>query len=354
LAISVELRRLGWAGLQSVSFCGDRRLEINDGVTEIASEPDDKACCTPQRGEAGAKVQASTAGPAISGASRDVVSIPGGAAMVGTRDPQLPVDGEGPLKSRRISEFLCERGAVTTEQFVQFIADTGYQTEAETFGWSFVFYQDVPESTGPTEGISGHEWWRKVEGATWQLPHGPDGAPAKDDHPVVHVSWHDAVAYAEWTGGRLPTEAEWEHAARGGLGDVRFPWGADEPDDVSQFPCNIWQGNFPHTNTAADGFTSTAPSISYAANGYGLYNLVGNVWEWTADPFRVKSLKKTARKANAAAVGSKLLKGGSFLCHKSYCYRYRIAARTGNTPDSSTAHTGFRVIYSAPPDGETA
>ena len=239
--------------------------------------------------------------------------------------------------------FLCERGTVTVESFRRFVAATGYVTEAEGFGWSFVFHLHLPEGMEPTLGVDGLEWWRKVEGAAWHSPTGPGTAPA-EDHPATHVSWADARAYAAWAGGRMPTEAEWEHAARGGLGDVRFPWGNAEPDDHSFQPCNIWQGSFPKLNTCADGYSATAPALSFEPNGYGLYNMVGNVWEWTAEPYKLRSLRTTARGVVPAA-GSKLLKGGSFLCHKSYCYRYRIAARIGNTPDSSSAHTGFRVVY---------
>lgn len=167
----------------------------------------------------------------------------------------------------------------------------------------------------------------------------------RPDHPVVHISWNDAQSYAKWAGGRLPTEAEWEHAARGGLGDVRFPWGDREPNDTDFLPCNIWQGDFPKTNSAKDGFVTTAPARYYEPNGYGLYNVVGNVWEWTADAYRIKSLKKHVRQRLATMKDYKLSKGGSFLCHASYCYRYRIAARSGTSPDSTTTHQGFRVVW---------
>jgi formylglycine-generating enzyme required for sulfatase activity len=190
------------------------------------------------------------------------------------------------------------------------------------------------------------EWWRRVDGAYWRLVNGPESEPDfHPDHPVVHVSWNDARAYAAWAGGRLPSEVEWERAARGGLGDVRFPWGDREPNDTDFQPCNIWQGVFPRTNTCKDGYATTAPARSFEPNGYGLYNMVGNVWEWTAEPFKLRSLKKTVRSHAANTKGFKLTKGGSFLCHNSYCYRYRIAARTGNSPESSTSHMGFRVVY---------
>ncbi|TNF20677.1 MAG: formylglycine-generating enzyme family protein [Rhodobacteraceae bacterium] len=275
------------------------------------------------------------------------VEIPGGRALLGTDRPVLAEDAEGPLRRKTIAPFRIGVTTVTNAQFAAFIEETGHVTEAERFGWSFVFWSQVPSAVGPTQGVVDVEWWRRVDGATWRDINGPGTAEAAwhPDHPVVHVSWNDARAYAEWIGGRLPTEAEWEHAARGGLGDVRFPWGDDEPDDTGHFPCNIWQGRFPQTNLALDGHLTTAPAQSFAPNGYGLYNLVGNVWEWTSEPFRIRSLRRQAKARQAAMKGYKLSKGGSFLCHKSYCYRYRIAARTGNSPDSTTTHSGFRVVW---------
>ncbi len=236
---------------------------------------------------------------------------------------------------------------VSNAEFKAFVEDTGYETEAERYGWSFVFWSHLSDGARATHAVDGVEWWRRVEGSNWRDITGAGSTEETwhADHPAVHISWNDARAYAEWVGGRLPTEAEWEHAARGGLGDVRYPWGEDEPDDETFHPCNIWQGAFPTNNSCADGYATTAPTRSFLPNGYGLFNMVGNVWEWTADPFRIKSLKKSTRERISLMRGHKVLKGGSYLCHRSYCYRYRISARTGNSPDSTTAHQGFRMVW---------
>ena len=301
------------------------------------------ACCPNPRPRSGSVSQPHVTGGHYTGA---VIIIPGGPALIGTDDPQIPIDSEGPLRRVTVKPFRMAATPVTNADFAAFIAATGYRTEAERFGWSFVFWAQVPDHIGPTEGVVGTEWWRRVDGATWATPNGPKTeGDCLPDHPVVQVSWADARAYAAWVGGRLPSEAEWEHAARGGLGDVRFPWGQTEPDDTSTFPCNIWQGRFPKVNTAADGHITTAPAQSFAPNGYGLFNMAGNVWEWTAEPYKVRSMRREAKAHMEARKGYKLLKGGSFLCHRSYCYRYRIAARTGNSPDSTTTHQGFRVVW---------
>ena len=307
-----------------------------------SSEETDKPCCTPA-----AHGQVRQEPQVIECDGRRVadnaVMVAGGPSLVGTSSAQILGDGEEPLKKTRVKPFLIGATTVSNEEFSRFIEATGYITEAEKFGWSFVFWNDVPEELAETNAVSGAEWWRKVDGARWdRINSKREPLP---DHPVVQVSWNDARAYAAWVGGRLPTEAEWECAARGGLGDVRFPWGDEEPDDESSFLCNIWQGDFPNTNHGTDGYLTTAPVQSYEPNGFGLYNMVGNVWEWTAEPFNVKSLKKTVRKRMAQMRGFKLLKGGSYLCHRSHCYRYRIAARSGNSPDSTTTHQGFRIVW---------
>lgn len=306
------------------------------------------SCCAPSRPQSTSYEMPAGQTPQRSSTivPDDVVTIPGGKAFIGTARPQIPDDGESPFRSGKLRSFQIDRAAVTNARFEAFIKDTGYQTEAERFGWSFVFHTQVPQGADSGQGSAQAMWWRRVDGADWRHINGPGTEDVYfQDHPVVHVSWHDAKAFAQWAGGRLPTEAEWEHAARGGLGDAMFPWGDDKPNDDSFLPCNIWQGKFPDVNTGADGYQTTAPATSFEPNGYGLYNMVGNAWEWTAEPFKIRSLKKTARTRQAGMAGYKLLKGGSHLCHESYCFRYRIAARTGNSPDSSTSHQGLRLVY---------
>lgn len=305
-----------------------------------------KSCCSVTRVESSPAAYLPVTNADVTPQALGAVEIPGGKALIGTDAPMIVIDGEGPLRTKRLKPFRIMTTAVTNAQFSQFIEATGFVTEAERFGWSFVFHTDVPKSIANTQAVAGIEWWRRVDGANWRDLHGPGTQGAcHPNHPVVHVSWNDARAFAVWCGGRLPSEIEWEHAARGGLGDVRFPWGELEPDDKENFPCNIWQGRFPNRNTGADGWSNTAPVDSFSPNGYGLYNMVGNVWEWMAEPYRVNSLKKEVRKKLEGMKGFKLLKGGSFLCHKSYCYRYRIAARTGNSSDTTTPHQGFRVVW---------
>ena len=319
-------------------------------MSDITDGSKPKACCTPSR-ERRAYVSTRTSSlTAPADTQFESVLISGDTAMLGTDTPQIKDDGEGPLRRKKIKPFRMAPTTVTNQAFAAFVDATGYVTETERYGWSFVFWSHVPARLGPTRALQGFEWWRAVDGANWRDINGPETAEEAwiEDHPVVHVSWNDAVAFANWAGGRLPTEVEWEHAARGGLGDVKYPWGDADPDDTAYWPCNIWQGEFPKENSAADGWASTAPVRSFDPNGYGLYNMVGNVWEWTADGFHIKSLKKNVKHRLQAMRGFKTLKGGSFLCHQSYCYRYRIAARMGNSPDSTTSHQGFRIVWDGP------
>lgn len=259
-------------------------------------------------------------------------------------------DGEGPQREVCCSTFRIATRATTNGQFERFVAETGYLTDAERFGWSFVFHLDVrappqAESLSVADDIP---WWVRIEGACWKHPEGPgSGIDGRMDHPVVHVSWFDAVAYCHWAGVRLPTEAQWEYAARGGLHGRRYAWG-DElvPDGVHQ--CNIWQGRFPEYNSLEDGYAGTAPVDAYRANGLGLFNVCGNVWEWCFDWFspNYHRVTRSVDPVYMIPTGSRSMRGGSFLCHHSYCNRYRVAARSSNTPDSSTSHCGFRVVQS--------
>jgi formylglycine-generating enzyme required for sulfatase activity len=259
----------------------------------------------------------------------------------------FPDDGEGPVREVTIAPFSMDRYPVTNNLFQQFIDATGYRTEAEVFGWSFVFWAHIPASRFSAlveDTVAAAPWWCKVPGARWDSPEGPgSNLSGRGDHPVVHVSWNDAQAYCNWSGQRLPTEAEWEYAARGGLVQKLYPWGDKlRPDGLHR--CNIWQGEFPRLDTGDDGYTGTSPVDAFPPNDFGLYSVTGNTWEWCADWFDTE-YHRTAGLDNPAGPPTgtaKVMKGGSFLCHKSYCNRYRVAARSSNTPDSSGSNIGFR------------
>ncbi len=278
--------------------------------------------------------------------------IPGGDFLMGTDDSDgFPADGEGPVRSVRLNPFYIDTCAVTNTRFDRFARDTGYKTDAERFGWSFVFHLFLRAKARATAKQAAAEapWWWVVNGAYWRRPEGP-GSNLKQrwNHPVTHISWNDASAYCDWAGSRLPTEAEWEFAARGGLTQKRYPWG-DNLTPHGEPHCNIWQGAFPDHNTNEDGYKGTAPVTAYKPNGYGIYNIVGNVWEWTQDWFSPNfHISATRDNPQGPPSGqSKTIRGGSYLCHDSYCNRYRVAARTSNTPDSSTGNLGFRCARDA-------
>ena len=311
------------------------------------------ACCSAVSRNNGADGPEKVTRIVSRGNAGTVIAVKGGDSFVGTNDPVIEVDGEGPERKVTVNDFFLEAETVTVARFADFVEATGYVTEAETFGCAAVFSGLLEDKAQLAQSVAQTPWWGRVDGAIWRMPEGPGSSiDERLDHPVTQVSWNDALAFASWVGGRLPTEAEWEHAARGGNRRRRYPWGDDEPTDETIF-CNIWQGRFPYDNTRADGFYGTAPARSFAPTDDGFYNLSGNVWEWTSDPFRVRSLSRPAKMRNEQARQSadKVLKGGSFLCHKSYCFRYRIAARMGLSPDSASSNTGFRIAYDVRPGG---
>jgi formylglycine-generating enzyme required for sulfatase activity len=304
-------------------------------------------CCTPSRNTQSSSREAEVG---IKGSSIEgMVKLPGGSFLMGTESKDgFPEDGEGPVRETNIDPFWVDKTTVTNAQFAQFIRATDYKTDAERYNWSFVFenflHHKKQEKNLPYPDDT--PWWKGIEEAFWKKPEGlGSNIDNRMDHPVVHISWNDAMAYCKWIGKRLPTEAEREYMARGGLEQKRYPWG-DELTPNGEHRCNIWQGTFPEKNTRDDGYIGTAPARSYKPNGFDLYNISGNVWEWTQDWFST-SYPLLRMRDNPQGPGqgeAKVIRGGSYLCHKSYCNRYRVAARSANTVDSSTGNLGFRCV----------
>jgi formylglycine-generating enzyme len=308
-------------------------------------------CCAPAAGRAPAAAAPPAAhrpppGAPPAAARDDLVALPGGAFTMGTDGGYgYPADGEGPAHEVVLAPFALAARAVTNADWAAFAAATGHRTEAEAYGWSFVFAGLLPDVFPATRAVPQAPWWRQVHGADWAHPEGPHSSLAgREDHPVVHVSFDDAQAFCAWSGTRLPTEAEWEFAARGGRAGQRFPWG-DELEPAGEHRMNVFQGRFPQHDTAADGYAGTAPVGAFAPNGYGLHDMTGNVWEWTADWFDPGYYRRSPREdpRGPRTGAARVMRGGSYLCHASYCNRYRVDARSANTPDSSTGNIGFRV-----------
>ena len=249
-------------------------------------------------------------------AGRAVVELPGGWFAMGSEDVDVNVgDGEGPVRRVRVDPFAIDACAVTNDDFARFVDATGYRTEAEELGWSFVlaaFLPAVLRAAGAR--VEGAPWWCATNGAWWREPEGPGShLVERGNHPVVHVSWRDAEAFARWAGGRLPTEAQWEYAARGGLDGARYAWGDElTPDGVHR--CNIWQGGFPVKNTAEDGYRGTAPVDAFEPNGFGLFNVAGNVWEMCADRWGVAHGLEPLENPSGPTIGAaRVIRGGSYL-----------------------------------------
>jgi formylglycine-generating enzyme required for sulfatase activity len=294
-----------------------------------------------------------------------MVWLPGGTFFMGT-DDEASTDAR-PVHKVELNGFWIDRTEVTNRQFAEFVRATGYVTVAEKAPDPKDF-PDAPKEllvpgslvfTPPAGQVSldNHlAWWRYVPGANWRHPLGPDSdLSGKDDHPVVQVCWDDAVAYARWAGKRLPTEAEWEYAARGGLDRKRYCWG-DELLPGGKWRVNNWQGRFPSENKQEDGFVGTAPVSAFPPNGFGLYDMSGNVWEWCADWYRPGYNEDDARNPrgpkssydpNEPGIPKRVQRGGSFLCSDLYCVRYLPGARGKGAVDSGASHVGFRCVRSA-------
>jgi sulfatase modifying factor 1 len=290
--------------------------------------------------------------------SEDMIELPGGRCRMGSADfyPE-----EGPVREVEVDAFSIDRTPVTVADYTRFVDETGYETVAERpldagdypdadpallVPGSIVFHP----TPGPVPLDDPTRWWSYVPGASWRRPWGPaSGNSERQDHPVTQVAFEDAEAFASWSGKELPTEAEWEYAARGGLDGTVFAWG-DDPAPGGDLPANFWQGDFPWRNAGAKGWRGTTPVGLFEPNGYGLADMTGNVWEWTADPFArhdesdVQASPCCAPPGPDGGIPRRVIKGGSHLCAPSYCLRYRPAARQGETVDTSTSHIGFRCI----------
>ena len=324
-----------------------------------------------------ATITATTADTTAPSATARLIWVPGGEFVMGHDNRSLSpstfdADGEGPSRRVAVDGFWMAETEVSNAQFAAFAAATGHVTDSERFNWSFVFERQLTPAANAaaTQSVHAAPWWIRVDGASWRAPDGPGSdalADGRDAHPVAHVSWTDAAAYCGWAhpaGGRLPTEAEWELAARGG-GEAaqkrwRYPWGgALTPGGAHR--ANVWQGKFPLNNTAKDGWAYTAPVRSMEPqNALGFHHLIGNVWEWVSDywttshtkpPRGAPPLQNPRGPPREASTGERAKKGGSYMCHKSYCFRYRIAARSQNSEDTGTSNLGIRCAASGGESG---
>jgi formylglycine-generating enzyme len=312
-----------------------------------------------------------TEATALEEQASDMVWIPGGEFWMGSND-HYPE--EAPLHRVQVEGFWIDRAPVTNAAFARFAESTGYVTLAQRAPDRAAYPGADPLLLVPGSSVfispprpvslaNPYNWWSWVPGADWRHPQGPGSSiEDKPDHPVVHVAWEDVTAFAEWSGGQLPTEAEWELAARGGLDRAPYAWG-DELNPHGQWMANTWQGEFPMKNTAEDGYVGTSPVGMFAPNGYGLLDIIGNVWEWTADWYaehshssspccsvpdpRGGSKDRSIDPRDAARVPRRVMKGGSHLCAANYCRRYRPAARMPQAVDTSTSHLGFRLVVRA-------
>lgn len=286
--------------------------------------------------------------------TNSMVFLKGGKFFMGTDKPFLPMDGEGPAREVRVNSFYMDVYEVSNAEFELFVNSTGHVTEAEKFGDSFVLEGKISKEVKKDihQAVAAAPWWLPVKGAHWRNPEGPDSnIRERMDHPAIHISWNDAVQFCKWLGKRLPTEAEWEYACRAGLQNKKYSWGNKLKKD-GQYMANTWQGTFPTSDLGQDGYAGTAPVTAYPANSYGLHNMLGNVWEWTQDWWTIRHSVHYQENPKGPHSGrDKVKKGGSYMCHKSYCYRYRCAARSQNSADTTASNLGFRCVSDELPRG---
>jgi formylglycine-generating enzyme len=309
------------------------------------------SCCSPGRPEhPDVPADVSGLGRRAEGVAVDLVTIPPGRFVMGTDDPRgYSGDGEGPPHEVELPSYRMGVHTVTNADFAAFVDATGYRTTAERLGSSFVFAGLLPDDFPPTRAVAVAPWWREVLGATWRHPEGPrSSVDERAMHPVVHVSWDDAVAFCRWADVRLPSEAEWERAARGGEDGHHYPLG-DEREPGGKHRMNVFQGAFPGHDSGADGWVGTCPVGAFPPNAFGLFETTGNVWEWCADWYAPDYYRRSPALAPSGPTSgsARVLRGGSYLCHDSYCWRYRVDSRSANTPDSSAGNVGFRVAADA-------
>ncbi|MFW5725817.1 MAG: formylglycine-generating enzyme family protein [Bacteroidota bacterium] len=349
----------------------------NSHTSENAEKADSASCCMPATGNRFGAANATTGTniPQTIQEHGKMVFIPGGTFTMGARERQFARQDEFPTNEVTVNSFYMDVHPVTNAQFREFVEATGYVTTAEVApDWDEMKKQLPPDTPKPPDSLlvpaslvfhspshrvnmqNYQSWWEWVPGANWRHPLGPDSSiEGLDSLPVVHISWFDANAYAQWAGKRLPTEAEWEYAARGGNNDFIYPWGNER---VTPEKANYWQGEFPYSDDVEDSYEGVAPVRSFMPNGFGLYDMAGNVWEWTADWYHHDYYKMLAQEQNIVNPGGpdnsfdpmepgvpkKTIRGGSFLCNDSYCAGYRASARMKSSPDSGMLHLGFRLV----------
>lgn len=308
-------------------------------------------CCAPRRSMGASS--ALDVPESIVQAKRDDILLPSATFDMGdVWDEGYPADGERPVHTVTLSTYRMDSTAVTNRDYAAFVAATGYRTESERFGSSAVFHLLVEADDCDVLGrMPGAPWWLDVKGADWAHPRGPKSNWENVfDHPAVHLSWLDADVYCTWAGRRLPTEAEWEYAARGGISGARYAWGNELHDADGALRCNIWRGTFPDQHDDGTAFSGTKSVMSFPANGFGLYEMSGNVWEWCQDWYLPKYYRSSpTHDPHGPKVGrGRVMRGGSYLCHDSYCNRYRVAARSAAPPDSASGNCGFRTVALEP------